>query len=134
MFLVDTSVLSELPRSNPDRHVLAWFESLPEFALSPITVEELSFGVAKAQGKKAAQLRSWFEGLLAIPPAVVSIDDRIARASGELRALRERKGRPVAQADMLIAATALISGLTLATRNVDDFDGCGVPLLDPFRT
>jgi toxin FitB len=58
----------------------------------------------------------------------------IARASGELRAAREARGRRVAMADMLIAATALAHGLTLATRNVRDFESCGVSLVDPFVT
>ncbi|HET6584840.1 MAG TPA: PIN domain-containing protein [Nannocystaceae bacterium] len=56
----------------------------------------------------------------------------IARAAGELRARRAGRGRPVAQADMLIAATAVVHGLTLATRNVADFVDCGVVLVDPF--
>jgi len=55
-----------------------------------------------------------------------------ARASGELRATREARGRRVAQADMLIAAIALTHGLTLATRNTRDFEGCGVAVIDPF--
>src|ERR1019366_10217468 len=53
-------------------------------------------------------------------------------ASGELRAAREARGRRGAQADMLIAATALTHGLTLATRNGRDFEGCGVSVVDPF--
>ena len=55
-----------------------------------------------------------------------------ARAAAELRAARDAAGRRVAQADMLIAATALVHGLTLATRNVSDFEDCGVPMFDPF--
>ncbi len=56
----------------------------------------------------------------------------MARAAGELRAAREATGRRVAQADMLIAATAVIHGFTLATRNTRDVAGCGVALIDPF--
>jgi len=62
----------------------------------------------------------------------VPIDGEVALAAGRLRARRETKGRPVAQADMLIAASALVRGITLVTRNVSDFEGCGIALLDPF--
>jgi toxin FitB len=132
MFLLDTNVVSELARPQPDLVLIAWFGSLPSFSMSAFTIDELSYGIAKLAGKKSALLRTWFEELLAIPPAIIAVDTRIARAAGELRASRERKGRPVAQADMIIAATALVSGLTLATRNTGDFEGCGVALLNPF--
>ena len=62
----------------------------------------------------------------------IDITPAISRAAGELRAGRDTMGRRLAQADMLIAATALVHGLTLATRDVNDFDGCGVVLVDPF--
>ena len=64
---------------------------------------------------------------------IVPIDAEVALAAGRLRARREKKGRPVrAQADMLIAASALVRGITLVTRNVSDFEGCGIALLNPF--
>lgn len=133
MFLLDTNILSELPRSKPNARVVAWFESLPLFAVSSVTLEELSFGIAKTTGKKRTLLTNWFDALIAIPPQIIAVDEKIARISGELRASRERLGRKVAQADMLIAATALTGGFTLATRNTEDFEGCGVPLLNPFE-
>lgn len=133
MFLIDTNVLSELPRAKPDPHVIAWFELLPEFAISPITLEELRFGIAKVGGKKAVALRAWLDALLASSPRILPVDETIALAAGELRSERERRGRPVAQADMLIAATAIVAGLTLATRNTGDFEGCGIAMINPFR-
>jgi predicted nucleic acid-binding protein len=60
------------------------------------------------------------------------VTSSIARAAGELPAAREGAGHRVAQADALIAATAVVHGLTLTTRNVRDFAGCGVVLFDPF--
>jgi predicted nucleic acid-binding protein len=69
---------------------------------------------------------------MAARPAVLDVTPAVARASGELRAVREAQGRRVAMADMLIAATALTHGLTLVTRNLRDFEGCGVTLVDPF--
>jgi len=63
---------------------------------------------------------------------VIPVDDRIATAAGVLRAGRELAGRLAAQADMLIGATAAITGRVLVTRKVRDFEGCGIALLNPF--
>jgi len=131
--LVDTNVLSETIRARPNRGVLAWFTSHPTFSVSAVTLEELSFGVERASAKQRRSLQEWLERLLGdVSPEVIPIDAEVALAAGRLRAAREMKGRPVAQADMLIAASALVKGLTLVTRNVSDFEGCGIALLDPF--
>jgi predicted nucleic acid-binding protein len=134
VYLLDTNVVSELPRARPDPHVVAWVASLESIALSSITVEELVFGIERAAGRDRTRLRQWLDALLGVPPRIVAVDERVARIAGELRAAREAAGRRVAQADMLIAACALAEGLVLATRNVRDFTGCGVALLDPFRS
>jgi len=132
--MVDTNVLSETVRARPNPAVLRWLAAHPSFAISAITLEELSFGIERVAGKRRALLHEWFERLRAEPsPTVVPVDAETAVAAGRLRARREAKGRPVAQADMLIAASALTRGLTLVTRNVDDFEGCGIALIDPFE-
>jgi len=131
--LVDTNVLSELARRAPHPAVLDWLGNhQPRIHLSVVTLEELVFGVARATGTAKSRLTKWLAALLAAHPPILEVTTAIARASGELRATRETNGRPVAMADMLIAATALVHGLTLVTRNVRDFEGCGVRLLDPF--
>lgn len=130
--LVDTNVLSELARPRPNPAVVHWLAAQSRVHLSVVTLEELAFGVARARGRPGARLRSWFDALIAAEPALIDVTPAVARASGELRAAREARGRRVAMADMLIAATALTHGLTLVTRNVRDFDGCGVTLFDPF--
>ncbi len=134
MYLVDTNVVSELPRARPAARVVAWLEAQPTLTVSAVTVEELAYGVARGRGAAGERLRRWFEGFLALEPTVLPVDARIARTAGELRAARENRGHPVAQADMLIAATALVEGRVLVTRNTDDFEGCGVSLLNPFRS
>jgi predicted nucleic acid-binding protein len=132
--LVDTNVLSELPRPRPNPAVLRWFAGQSSLRISVVTVEELTFGIARATPAARARLGRWLDALLAAKPIVLDVTPAIARASGELRATREARGRNVAQADMLIAATALTHGLTLATRNVRDFEGCGVAMINPFAT
>jgi predicted nucleic acid-binding protein len=132
MYLIDTNILSELPKRNADPRVVSWFGSQTSIVLSVITLEELIYGVERTRPEQAGRLRSWLERLLAIPPRVIPVDEEIARAAGLLRASRERAGRIMTQADALIAATAAATGRILVTRNVKDFDGCGVPLLNPF--
>jgi len=131
--LVDTNVLSETVRSRPSEAVLGWLAAHPSFAVSVITLDELALGIERLEGKRRARLREWLDHLRDdVDPEIIPIDAETALAAGSLRAARERRGRRVAQADMLIAATALVRGLTLATRNVEDFEGCGVALLNPF--
>jgi predicted nucleic acid-binding protein len=131
-YVVDTNVVTDLARPTPNRGVLQWFATQSTIALSSISIEELAYGIARARVAERRRLTPWFEALLALPAQVLVVDEPIARAAGELRAARERAGRLVAQADMLIAATALVSGRTLVTRNARDFEGCGVAILDPF--
>jgi predicted nucleic acid-binding protein len=132
LMLVDTNVLSELPRPRPNANVVAWFAAQDTIHVSVVTLEELVFGIARASPAARSRLARWLDAFVDARPIVLDVTSAIARASGELRAAREVRGRRVAQADMLIAATALAHGLTLVTRNVRDFDGCGVAVVDPF--
>jgi predicted nucleic acid-binding protein len=131
--LVDTNVVSELARPRPNARVVARLSEQSRIHLSVITLEDLAFGVARVSGGARTRLAAWLDALIAARPTLLDVTPAIARASGELRAARETSGRRVAMADMLIAATALAHGLTLVTRNVRDFESCGVTLLDPFR-
>lgn len=130
--LVDTNVLSELPRPRPNANVLRWLEGQGGLMLSVVTIEELAFGVARTRPAMRRRLGRWLEELIAAADHTFDVTPAIARASGELRAAREGAGRRVAHADMLIAATALVHGLPLATRNTRDFQGCGIVLVNPF--
>jgi predicted nucleic acid-binding protein len=132
MYLVDTNVLSELPRPRPNVHVVRWLQRQTTVVLSVITVEELAYGVARAPASQRPKLARWLDEILDSAAQTLDVTEAIAKAAGELRAARESAGRRVAQADMLIAATALVHGLTLATRNGRDFDGCGIAMVDPF--
>src|ERR1700736_6452358 len=134
MFVLDTDVLSELrqPRkSNP--RVLAWASSQPVAAqfLSSITVLELELGVLQKERKDATQgavLRAWLDGqvLPQFAGRVLAFDQPVA-----LRCARLHVPDPRAERDAVIAATALAHGMTVVTRNTDDFKATGVPLLNP---
>ncbi len=131
-YLIDTNVISELPKPRPNEKVLMWLEKQQQITLSAVTLEELTFGVERAKTKRDV-LRGWLADLMRASPTIVDVTFRIAMTAGRLRALREAKGRRVAQADMLVAACALEAGLVLATRNVRDFEGCGLALVNPFE-
>jgi len=75
---------------------------------------------------------AWFESFIETRCHTIEISAAVARHAGILRGQLAARGRTRAQADMLIAATAALHGLTLATRNTSDFEGCGVASLNPF--
>lgn len=130
MQLLDTNIVSELTRRQPDSGVLAWAAAAPDFAVSAVTVDEVFFGLAR---RPNARIAAWFEGFLERHPVLpVTLD--IARRGGELRGAFAARGVVRSQPDMLIAATAQVHALTLVTRNIADFAGCGVPVLNPFSS
>jgi predicted nucleic acid-binding protein len=136
MFLLDTNVISELrvPK-RADINVLAWASSQPVAAqfLSSITVLELELGVLQKERKDVTQgavLRAWLDGqvLPQFAGRVLAFDQSVA-----LRCARLHVPDPRAERDAVIAATALVHGMTVVTRNTDDFKATGVPLLNPWK-
>lgn len=128
-YLCDTNIVSEAMRRSPNRDLLLWFESLDTVIISVITVEEIRCGLAH---KDAHRQLGWFEEFCRIGCEVLPVSKAIATRAGILRGQLRKAGRLQTQADMLIAATASRHGLTLATRNVADFDRCGIPVFNPF--
>lgn len=129
IYLCDTNVLSELSRREPHPQVIAWASGITSMAVSAVTLEEVFFGLA---AKPNARIRGWFEEFLADSCEVLPVTEEIARLSGDLRGRLRQAGHPRTQADMMIAATAQVHRLTLVTRNIRDFDRCGMSLFDPF--
>lgn len=135
MFLIDTNVISEL--RNPriaDPSVMAWAESLHrnDWYLSAITILELERGALRAARKderKGAMLISWLKDrvLPEFSGRVLAVDLAVALRCATLHVPDPRPER-----DAMIAATALVHGLTVVTRNVGDFVSCGAPTLDPW--
>ena len=128
--LCDTNILSELARSRPHPNVLAWSEPIIEISLSVITLEEITYGLA---AKPNTRIQSWFEQFLQINCHILPITEEIAHRAGILRGTLQTQGKPRTQVDMLIAATARIHQLVLVTRNIRDFEDCGISLVNPFE-
>jgi toxin FitB len=127
--LVDTNILGELSRPRPNPGVLSWSETVRWIAVSVITVEEVLYGLSR---RPLPRVRAWFDQFLARHCEVLDVTQPIAVLAGTLRGQLASKGQVRTQADMLIGATAGHQGLMLVTRNVRDFDGCGITVLDPF--
>lgn len=128
-FLCDTNVISELARRRPNRGVIEWSASVASIALSVITLEEIFFGLA---WKPNVKVRQWFESFFDQYCELLPVTPEIASRCGQLRGELRKEGRTLSQADTLIAATAELHQLTLVTRNVRDFYGLRIPLLNPF--
>jgi predicted nucleic acid-binding protein len=137
MFLLDTNVVSELRKvrsGKADPRVAAWADGVDaaDLYLSAIVLQELEIGVLLAERRDPAQgavLRAWLDRhvLPAFAGRVLVVDAAVARRSARLHVPDPRPLR-----DGLIAATALVHGMTVVTRNVPDFAVAGVPTLDPW--
>lgn len=132
-YLVDANVLSEPTRRTPNHRVVDWLSANERnLVVDSIIFGELWAGiVALPSGRKRASLEKWFD---AVVQTLVCLpwDSSVSRRWAELIVLLKRKGRAMPLLDAMIAATALEHGLTVATRNVTDFEPAGVKVLDPF--
>lgn len=134
MYLLDTNVVSELRRVRPHGAVVAWIEGVADhdLHLSAVTLGEIQAGIEitrEQDAGKAAEIEAWADEV-AVTWNVIALDPRIFRLWAQLM---HRKSEALYE-DAMIAATARVHGLTVVTRNLDDFRDFGVPLLDPFAT
>jgi predicted nucleic acid-binding protein len=137
MYLLDTNVVSELRKGRTgkaDKRVTSWAESAiaADLYLSVITVQELEIGILLAErrdAEKGAILRGWMSNqvLPAFTGRILPVDLAVAVRSAKLHVPSPRPVR-----DSLIAATALVHGMIVVTRNITDFEASGVPLYNPW--
>ncbi|MGY4502662.1 putative nucleic acid-binding protein [Bradyrhizobium sp. GM24.11] len=135
MFLLDTNVICELRRPDKaDRNAVAWANAVPaaNIFMSVISILEIELGARLIERRDAAQgtiLRAWINDqvLARFEGRILAIDTVVAQRCAQLHV-----PNPLAERDALIAATALVHGLTVVTRNVGDFEPTGVPLLNPW--
>lgn len=138
MFLLDTNVLSELRKSGDGRahpQVSAWFGRVDagRCYVSVITLFELELGIGlleRRDGRQGQKLRSWYEDVVLpeFAERALHIDIGVARRSARLHVPDPRSDR-----DAYIAATALVNGLAVVTRNVADFQATGVTVVNPWE-
>ena len=138
MILLDTNVVSELMKTEPAEAVLAWLNHQPSerLYLSVVTIGEIAYGLRiLPDGKRRSGLRDRFERFvaLAFDQRVLSYDESAGRIYGELMAERKELGLPMSVTDGQIAAIARRDHLTIATRNVLDFENCGIEVVNPFN-
>lgn len=132
VYLLDTNVVSELRRPKPHGAVLAWIADIPSenLRLSALTVGEIQAGIELTREQdpaKAQVLEQWLDEV-EMSFAVLPMDAEVFRVWARLK---HRRSDTLVE-DAMIAATALVHGLTVATRNVRDFEGFGVALINPF--
>jgi toxin FitB len=135
MYIIDTNVVSELRKAKKaDQNVTKWAQPLPSATLylSVISLLELEIGILlmeRRDKEQGAILRAWMNRhvLPTFSGRILAIDTTVAQRCAALHVPNPRSDR-----DALIAATALVHGLTVATRNVADFEGMGVDVLNPW--
>jgi toxin FitB len=133
-YLLDTNVISELRKRQPDPNVVAWYDTVQsaEIFISALTIGEIRHGIECLRKKDTAQaerLEQWLHGLRAsYEDHIVGIDAAAAEEWGRLNAVG-----PLPVIDGLLAASAKVRGWTLVTRNTADFARSAVILLNPFE-
>jgi len=136
-WLLDTCVICEPGQKHPAARVLAWLDEQPEemLYLSVLTLGEIRKGIARLPaGTKRRRLAHWLEHDLRerFSGRILPVDEETADLWGCLQAAAEARGRPLPTLDCQLAATAMAHGLTLVTRNTNDFGTTGVELFDPW--
>lgn len=134
-YIVDTTVLIELMREVPDRVVLAFMMEQRDLWLSVISIYELSCAARdRADQRQSKSIRARLDEIVAKRrESILPIDRPVAEEAARMQAEASREGRELTLADALIAATAKVNGLGVATRSVSDFESLGVDLINPWR-
>ncbi|MGA7279996.1 MAG: type II toxin-antitoxin system VapC family toxin [Desulfocapsaceae bacterium] len=138
-YLLDTCVISELRKKNPDVHVVSWIQgrSEPDLYISVLTIGEMVKGVEKLpESKNKKALLIWLnEDLrLRFENRIIDLDVNILTTWGRIQAASEKIGQPMPAIDSLIAATAITYTLTVVTRNIKDMQISGASLFDPWKS
>lgn len=137
MIVLDTNVVSELMRQDPDDRVVQWVDRYPadEVFITAVTAAELSYGVARLPaGQRKNILAAMVSELLTedLSGQILPFDGEAAEFYARIASGREDLGRPISMADAQIAAICRRYAACLATRNTKDFDDTGVMVLDPW--
>ena len=139
MIILDTNVLSELMKARPSTNVLDWTAAQPPLSLftTTVTQAEILYGIRLLPtGRRREALADAVAGMFDedFSGRVLSFDGPAAHAYAVIATARKQAGRPIAQFDAQIAAIARSRGAAIATRNISDFEACGVDVVDPWDT
>ena len=134
MIVLDTNVLSEPLKSEAEDAVLTWIAAQEDMATTAVTVAELLTGVRRLpRGRRRDKLLIAIERTLsAFPARVLPFDEAAARKYAEMQESRRSSGIPLSVEDGMVAAICSTRALVLATRNIKDFQGLGLSLVDPW--
>lgn len=136
MIILDTNVVSELMRSEPAPQVANWIRDRDrrELCTTVITLAEVRYGIARLpDGRRKQVLLTAADDIFsAFEDQILQVDTAVAEHYAVVASTRERAGKPIASIDALIAAVCRSRNATLATRNVADFDGTGIEIIDPW--
>jgi predicted nucleic acid-binding protein len=135
VIVIDTNVLSELMRPQPEPRVVAWLRrNTTLLAIPAVAIGELRYGVARlSDGRRKVSSKEALDALVVrFAGALISYDVLAANACGEILAGAETAGRPMSLADAQIAGCARVARASLATRNVGDFATAGLDLINPW--
>lgn len=134
MIIIDTNIISEMMRDDPDEQVAKWIDAAGRLHTTAVTLAEIDYGIARLpEGSRKDRLAATAAAVFAdFDDVVLPLDARAARRYGGIVARRESAGRPISIADAQIAAICASWQAMLATRNTADFDAIGIGLLNPW--
>lgn len=134
-YLLDTNVVSELTHDVPNAEVVAFLLERDDLWLSSVVIHELEYGLRLLpDGRRRDRLYAAHAGIMAIyGDRILPLDRAAAELAAAMRADARRSGRTLDLGDALIAGIVQANGLAVATRNVRDFDGLGVDVVNPWR-
>lgn len=137
MIVLDTDVVSEMMRAEPDASVVVWVQGLQPsgWCTTSVTVAEIRYGIARLpDGRRKDRLRADADRAFArFAGTVLPLDAAAAALHADVVVEREQAGTPISTFDALLAAIARSNGTRPATRNTDDFTGLGLDLVNPWE-
>ena len=137
-YLIDTCVISELVKSEPDKKVINWISNISEdlLFLSVFTIGEIRKGIEKlSESKKKRELQHWLKNDLRnrFSKRILNFDINVSEKWGEIQGQTESQGKTLSLIDGLIASTAIYYDMVLVTRNVKDVENSGAVILNPWE-
>ena len=138
MIVIDTNVISEVMRTKPSGTVISWLDTQTTHQLytTSVTIAEVLYGLRiMPEGKRRRKLEFKFETFVtnAFGPRILDFDEDAGRKYADLMAYRKAMGLPMSIPDGQIASIACTHNYSVATRNIDDFESCGLELINPFE-